>query len=59
MKDFLITFALIGLSFIGMAIGVILSNREVKGSCGGLGQIMGEDCDFCESKDECPDLKQA
>ena len=59
MKDFIVTFALIGISFAGMPIGVILSNKEIKGSCGGLGAVMGEDCDFCDSKEECPDLLQA
>lgn len=37
----------------GMAIGVILSNREIKGSCGGLNRVLGEDCMFCEKKDQC------
>lgn len=36
-----------------MALGVIFSNRNLKGSCGGLGKIMGEDCMFCEKKEEC------
>jgi hypothetical protein len=53
MKMFLITLAFFGVAIIGMAIGVILSNRKLKGSCGGLGKLMGEDCLFCEKKDEC------
>lgn len=57
MQDFILTLILVSLSVVGMAIGVILSNKKLKGSCGGLGQVLGEDCDFCESRDECPELK--
>lgn len=53
MKMFLITLGVLGLSIIGMAVGVILSNRELKGSCGGLNKVIGEDCMFCDKKDEC------
>ena len=41
-----------------MAIGVILSNKEIQGSCGGLGNIIGEECSFCGKKDECERKKQ-
>ena len=58
MKMFLITLAFFGVALIGMAIGVILSNRQLKGSCGGLGKLMGEDCLFCEKKDECSEDKK-
>ena len=53
MKIYLLTFIILGTALAGMAIGVILSNRRLKGSCGGLGKIMGEDCMFCEKKDQC------
>lgn len=52
-KTFLISFVVIGFALMGMAIGVILSNKRLKGSCGGLGAVMGDDCDFCEKKDKC------
>lgn len=52
-KYFLFSLAIIGVALFGMAIGVVLSNRKLKGSCGGLGKIMGDDCQFCEKKDEC------
>jgi len=50
---FFLTLLVVGLAVLGMAIGVVLSNRSLKGSCGGLGAIMGDDCMFCEKKDEC------
>ncbi len=37
-----------GLLFAGMAIGVILSNKPLKGSCGGLAGLgMKEGCEIC------------
>lgn len=42
------------IAFTGMAIGVIVSNRRIKGSCGGIANLMGESgCDICEMKDKC------
>lgn len=38
----------IGLLFAGMAIGVILANKPVKGSCGGLSAVgLDGECDIC------------
>ena len=36
MLTYLIALAAFGLALAGMAIGVIISNRRLKGSCGGL-----------------------
>jgi len=36
-----------------MAVGVIFSGKSLKGSCGGLGKIMGEKCDNCNRSNEC------
>ena len=53
MKMFLVSLVVMLAAIAGMAVGVIFSNRKLKGSCGGLGQLMGEDCSFCEKKDQC------
>lgn len=50
----LITISVFIVAFAGMAIGVIISDRRIKGSCGGIGAIMGESgCDSCAMKDKC------
>ena len=41
MTTFLFTLSLFGLAMVAMAIGVIVSNRELHGSCGGVGS---DDC---------------
>ena len=38
METFLATALLFGLAMVAMAVGVIFSNRELKGSCGGTGR---------------------
>lgn len=38
----------IGLLFAGMAVGVIFSNKPIKGSCGGLATLgMKDGCEIC------------
>ncbi|MBT4864135.1 MAG: (Na+)-NQR maturation NqrM [Planctomycetaceae bacterium] len=53
MKLFLVSLAVFLLATLGMAIGVILSNRRLRGSCGGLGGRENADgqsaCDLCTS----------
>lgn len=51
--EFVVAFIFFVLFILLMAVGVIVGKKELKGSCGGLGRIMGEDCMFCEKKDEC------
>jgi len=41
MTTFLFTVSFFGLAMVAMAVGVILSDRQLQGSCGGVGS---EDC---------------
>ncbi|MEM6620777.1 MAG: (Na+)-NQR maturation NqrM [Pseudomonadota bacterium] len=51
MSTFLFAFGLLLLLMVGMALGVILMGKTIKGSCGGLNAISGADkCVVC-SKD--------
>jgi len=59
MKMFLVSLIVMLAAISGMAIGVIVSNRKLKGSCGGLGSLMGEDCSFCDKKEECDKSKSS
>ena len=55
MSLFLVSFAVFALVMIGMAIGVIINNQAIKGSCGGLNDIDGLKgaCDICEGRKVC------
>jgi hypothetical protein len=49
-----ITLGVFLVCFAGMAVGVIVSDLRIKGSCGGLGNLFGESaCDICNEKDRC------
>lgn len=51
METFMLTFVLLLLVTLGMAVGVMFRGRTIKGSCGGLNAISGADkCVVC-SKD--------
>lgn len=60
MNLFLITFCVFLLVMIAMAVGVIINNRAIKGSCGGLNDIEGLKgaCDICEGKKLCSRRKK-
>ena len=50
MSNYLAAFLVFGLVLAGMAIGVIFSNRTIKGSCGGLNNMSDQ---FGEPMCEC------
>lgn len=61
-SDSWVLFVAAGILFLvavgGMAIGVLVSNREIKGSCGGLASMPGSDgksiCELCSiPREEC------
>lgn len=49
MQTVLLSFGILLLIMLGMAVGVIFSGRSIKGSCGGLNAISGADhCLVCK-----------
>ncbi|MEM9939395.1 MAG: (Na+)-NQR maturation NqrM [Pseudomonadota bacterium] len=55
METFILAFGLMLILTVGMSVGVMLSGRTIKGSCGGLNAISDADkCLVC-SKDIDPD----
>lgn len=55
MNTVFITLGVFVVAFAGMAVGVIISDRRIKGSCGGIASMMGGEsaCDLCAMKDKC------
>ena len=55
MSTFLLTPLVFGIFFICLAVGVIFSNKRLKGSCGGLANMTGEDgksmCEICPNNE--------
>ena len=48
MIEFLTAFLLIAISFAAIAIGVIVKNKPISGSCGGLANVEdGAPCKIC------------
>lgn len=51
MEVFVLSFIILGLTILGMALGVILRGQTIKGSCGGLNAIAGADkCVVCQKE---------
>lgn len=47
MSTFLATFILIALAFSALAIGLILKNKPIEGSCGGVMASEDGTCSIC------------
>ena len=48
MEIFVLTFVIFLIIIVIMSLGVILMNKNIKGSCGGLNAISGSDkCSVC------------
>lgn len=59
MDIFFVTISVFIIAFFGMAIGVVVADKRIKGSCGGIGAIMGKSaCDSCSSKEKCKSNKE-
>ncbi len=52
MSTFISAFIIICLAFLGLAIGLILKNQPIKGSCGGMANLdEGSECQICGRTD--------
>ena len=52
MSSFISAFIIISLAFLGLAIGLILKNQPIKGSCGGMANLEeGSECQICGRTD--------
>ena len=52
MSPFISAFIVIGLAFFGLAIGLIVKNQPIKGSCGGMANLdEGSECQICGRTD--------
>lgn len=48
MATMLLAFVVIAIMITGMAIGVILQNKPIKGTCGGIASLgLDKSCDIC------------
>ncbi len=54
MDTLLITCGVFLIAFAGMSVGVIVADKTIKGSCGGISALFGKSaCDLCALKDKC------
>tara|TARA_Y100000590_G_scaffold458666_1_gene613879 strand:+ start:264 stop:443 length:180 start_codon:yes stop_codon:yes gene_type:complete len=48
MTEFLITFLVLVIVFLLIGVGMLVNNKPISGSCGGLANIKnGEACEIC------------
>ena len=61
MTQVLIALVVFILAFAAMAVGVILGDRRIQGSCGGLASREGDsDCELCGGlPSDCPDVDES
>jgi uncharacterized protein len=59
LEMFLVTFTVMLLVITGMALGAMAGRKPLTGSCGGVGKLMGEDCEFCEKADQCTEEEKS
>ncbi|WP_193164081.1 (Na+)-NQR maturation NqrM [Microbulbifer hainanensis] len=53
MVVFIFAFVAIALVIVGMALGAIVQNKPLKGSCGGLNNLgLKEGCEICGGDDD-------
>lgn len=62
MLELFLAFVVLLLIMAGMAIGVIMGRKPLKGSCGGVGAALGEKdytCDLCgDDPNKCEEISQ-
>ena len=62
MLELALAFTVLALIMAGMAIGVIMGKKPLKGSCGGVGAALGETdytCDLCgDDPNKCDEINQ-
>ena len=62
-RTFVLAAIVFGLAIAGMAVGVIVANRRIRGSCGGLAGLQDERgnplCEACtQPAEECREFRQ-
>ncbi len=50
METIILTFVILLLAIVGLAVGVIAGRDPIKGSCGGLACLKGVSCGACKAK---------
>lgn len=52
MATVLLSLAILGLSLLGLALGVLMGREPIRGSCGGVACIGGAECAACAERKE-------